>query len=684
MSIWHRVGRAWAPATIVLATALAACNRDRTPTAPVAKAPTPAAVDSAAARGGNGTGTGSASTGPAETLPTVTVSTPDSTQTSTLTLADIGYKSGVTLLGATDEQTIAIPVNDGLHAAELALHVMPTPNMSTATLVLKQRDRVLAVRGLTDTTTAITFPLADAVVMDGKATLSIGLNVPGRDACQAQLYYRTIFAPESRITYTGAAASVGGINGFFQPWLRTVTFYVAEQPSLDAAQAALDASAFVARRYRGMSTTFAIKPLPADGQLPEPGPYDRAIVWNPNGTTMLDRPEGGRGTVLAIAARRDARQLFTLADGADLVAAAGLKSAVVDLAHNVPATSSVHTLADMGFTNRTLEGSSLLVAAYPFALADFGSTAAPSAFRLIAQHSVLPPNGNGSLRIHLNGSLIYSRVLDRTGLDVVVPIPNHLLRRDNALEVRFQVVLGEGGCLLGGPVFTATIDDASAFVTEGQPGLPPGFGRFPAAYVPAFSVLLEPRDRFRVELASQVIHAMQQTTRTPLAPALARDAASATGPLLAVGGTGLADRLQAPVHGDGFKLRDRDGKVWDDFAPSAPYAAMQGWERGGRDILLLHHTQQNGQPLADLVRESLAQYGWFGLRGDLVVRGEQGPMRQLTIANAGWRLDLSTNGTASTLQRYKSVIFLVAALVLLGLLIWLYPRVVRRELDSAR
>jgi hypothetical protein len=202
--------------------------------------------------------------------------------------------------------------------------------------------------------------------------------------------------------------------------------------------------------------------------------------------------------------------------------------------------------------------------------------------------------------------------------------------------------------------------------------------------VPAFSVLLEPRDRFRVELAAQVIGAMQQTTRTPLAPGLARDLASATGPMLAIGTTGLANTLDAPVHGEGFRLRDRDGKIWDEFVPSAPFAVMQGWERDGSDVLLLHHTSANGQPLADLMTETLAPYGWFGIRGDLAVRGESGPARQLTIANAGWRVDLTGEGAASRLARYRSVIFLVAAFLIMGLLLWLYPRVVRRELDSPR
>ncbi|MEO5798566.1 MAG: hypothetical protein ABIZ70_00320 [Gemmatimonadales bacterium] len=685
MTTWKTPSRRTAaPIALGLLLGLVGCKGKANSLAPAARAPLPAAVDSAAGRPGVAGAAGGAADS-REVLPTILASAVDSNASPTLTFADIGYKSGVTLIGANDEATIAVPVNEGLHATELRLRVMPTPNMPAASLVLRQRDRVLAVRPLSDSTTLLTLPLGDAIVVDGKATLLISLSVPSRDACQAQLYYRTVLAPESEVHYSGAPAAVAGINSFFQPWVRKVTFYVAEKPSLDAAQAALDAAAFMARRYRGMSTVFEIKALPATDSMPEPGPYDRALVWSPTGGTMIARAEGGRGTVLAIAGRRDARQLFTIADGADLVTAPGFKTTTVDLSHNTPDNSDgVRTLGDLGFTNRTLEGSSLLVAAYPFSLADFGNSTVPTAFRLVAEHSVLPPNGNGSLRVHLNGSLIYSRAIDHTSLDVAIPLPSHLVGRDNVIEVRFQVVLGEGGCLLGGPVFTATIDNGSSFVTNGHSNIAPGFGRFPASFVPAFSVLLEPRDRFRVELASQIIGAMQQTTHTPLAPGLARDFAAATGPLLAVGTTGLANALDAPVHTDGFRLRDRAGKVWDEFTPTAPYAAMQGFERNGQDVLLLHHTQANGQPLADLVREALGPYGWFGVRGDLAVRGEQGPTRQITAANAGWRLDLTGEGATSKLARYRSAVFLVAAILIMGLLLWLYPRVVRRELDSPR
>lgn len=667
---------------------LTACGR-RTATDQVEApaAPTPAAIDSLAARGDT---TGGGSGGTATEYRPEVVRADSAWRAAAVTPLELrfdslGYQNGLTLLGATDEATLTLPVNSGLTPSSLLLAVIPTPGMPAATVVMRQRDRILAQRALTDTTSSLLFSLAGVVASDGRATITLALMIPGRDVCEAQRSYRTVFTPASRVSYRGVPRGPATISGFFEPWLESVTFYLAEQPSLDAAQAALDASAFVARRYRGMGTRFLIKPLPAEGTpIAEPGPYSRALIWSPSGSTEIARADSGRGTVLALAARRDARQLFTLADGDGVVAASGFSGTTVSLDRNTPAGGAgTITLADLGFASRTIEGSALLVGSYPFALADLGGGTAPTAFRLVARHSGIPAGGNGSMRVHLNGSLIASRALDRSALDVVVPLPAHLLRRDNVLAVHFQVVLGEGACILGGAIFTATIDEASTFITARGVPVAPGFGRFPSAFVPAFSVLLEPRDRFRVELAAKAIGAMQQTTSTPLAPALARDAGEATGPLLAIGTSGLADALEAPIHSAGFRLRDQDGRVWDEFTPSAPYAAMQGWSTGGRDILLLHHTGAEGLPLLQLLDETLEPYGWFGTRGDVVVRGVQGPARALTLAQAGWRLEPLPESVAGTLARYRTAAFILAGLLVIVLLLWLYPRVVRRELDPA-
>lgn len=654
---------------LVCAVLALACSPQTAPPADEAATPlSAAAMDSLLA------GTGGDSLAAPFVAPSV-----DSVPT-TATLSAIGYESGLVLTGAIDAATVTIPVNAGRTAERLVLDVMPTPRMPAATLILRQGDRVLAQRAITDTTTSVTLPLGDAIVDAGRAVVSLGVNVPGRDACEAPLFYRTVLPPTGRVEYGGAPRGTGSISGFFQPLLSRVTFYLPEQPSLDAAQAALDAAAFVARRYRGMETAFTIAPWPASDTIAEPGWQERAIIWAGDGPTRVLRPADGRGAVLAITSRRDARQLFTLRQGPELVPATGFAATTVRVDDRVIGNV---TLDDLGIGSRTIEGGTIAVAGYRFALADLGAAATPRAFRLVARHSTLPRDADGELTVLLNGDIIWSRPVEGTAVDATINLPEHLLGRDNRLEVRFLLRLGEGECRLGAPLFTASIDGTSAFITETRLAVPPSFDRFPATLLPTFSVLLEPRDRYRVDLAARVIGAMQATTVTPLAPFVVRDPGEARGALLAVGTGALAEALDAPLSSDGFRLRDVDGRVWDEYRGTEPYGAMQAYHHNGRDILLLHHTGTDGQPLADLLRETLAPYGWFGMHGDLALRGPDGPSTVLTAVNAGWRLEPLGGRGDSALARWRSAIFIGAAILLLGLLIWLYPRVVRRELDPA-
>ena len=606
---------------------------------------------------------------------------PDTAASRAATLAEIGYENGVILNGAIDAAVVTVPVNPGQRAERLVLDLLPTPRMPDATVVLRQGERVLAQRLVTDSTTSLTLPLADAIIDDGRAIVSLGVNVPGRDACEAPLFYRTVFQPSGRVEYAGTPTATGAISGFFPPRLHRVVFYLPESPSLDAAQAALDAAAYVARRYRGTATTFEIGRLPdSAAAVAEPGWDERAIVWATDGPTRVLRPAGGRGTVLALASRRDARQLFTLAQGPRMVPTSGFAATTVRLEDRQVSTT---TLDDMGIGSRTAEGSAITALAYRFALADFGPMSTPRAFRLVARHSTPPAEASGEVAVLLNGALIWSRPLEGTFLDAVINLPDHLLARENRLEVRFMMRLSEGECRLGAPLFTVTVDGESAFLTEASLPMAPSFDRFPAAMLPTFSVLLEPRDRFRVELAATTIAALQRTTVTPLAPFLVRDAGELRGAVLAVGTGGTAAALDAPVSTDGFRLRDTRGQVWDEYRPTESYAAIQAFERGGRDVLLLHHTGGDGAPLAALLGETLAPYGWFGLHGDLALRGPDGPSTVLTAANSGWRIEAIRAEGASTLERWRSAIFAGATILLLGLLIWWYPRVVRRDLDPA-
>ena len=56
-------------------------------------------------------------------------------------------------------------------------------------------------------------------MVDGRASLSLALAVPGRDVCEAQRYYRTVLTGESLGAFAGVPPAPGRLTGFFTPWV---------------------------------------------------------------------------------------------------------------------------------------------------------------------------------------------------------------------------------------------------------------------------------------------------------------------------------------------------------------------------------------------------------------------------------------------------------------------------------
>ena len=183
--------RYWSAVTLLLT---AACATPPTPADPSTTAVGIAAMDSLVA---------SSATVDSAAAPLVVVR-PDTGSHPAPTLADIGYRDGVTLTGSVDRTTLTIPVAEGQTLQRLDLTLLPTPRMPDATVVLRQGGRILSQRAISDTSTRVTLPLADAIVQHGQAIVDLGVDIPGRDACEAPLFYRTVFTPGGTVAYAGA------------------------------------------------------------------------------------------------------------------------------------------------------------------------------------------------------------------------------------------------------------------------------------------------------------------------------------------------------------------------------------------------------------------------------------------------------------------------------------------------
>lgn len=182
-------------------------------------------------------------------------------------------------------------------------------------------------------------------------------------------------------------------------------------------------------------------------------------------------------------------------------------------------------------------------------------------------------------------------------------------------------------------------------------------------------------DRFKLQLAARLVQALQETTRTPLRPEVASDPHPR--PLLALGGPGLPQTLKAPLRTPGFRLVDGAGTLWLEVNPGAPYAALQAFASEGGPVLLLSHTSQDGRLLAPFLQEALRE-GWFGLHGDLVLGGPEGPVVSLALRESDLRVQPLPENPPSLLARYRREVYLGLGLLALLLLVWFYPKVVRR------
>ncbi|HRP08346.1 MAG TPA: hypothetical protein PLL69_07650, partial [Gemmatimonadales bacterium] len=109
----------------LLALAVAACSPPVERSIPEGVAALPAATMDSLLASEQEAGDGS--------IPTV-MSTQADSLPGAATLAEIGYRDGITFTGAVDAATISIPVNRGRRATELALQLSPTPRMPDATI----------------------------------------------------------------------------------------------------------------------------------------------------------------------------------------------------------------------------------------------------------------------------------------------------------------------------------------------------------------------------------------------------------------------------------------------------------------------------------------------------------------------------------------------------------------------
>ncbi|WMT56890.1 cellulose biosynthesis cyclic di-GMP-binding regulatory protein BcsB [Truepera radiovictrix] len=598
-----------------------------------------------------------------------------------LALRQLGLTEGFELAGLGASRELFVPVNPGLRPETLALHLLPSPGLPEGYVRVVSGGRVLAQAPLPKEERVALLPLEGAEVRAGGVALRLEMVLAGTDRCAAEALHRLFVAPESRVYFAGTPLEPAQLSAFFPPYLERVSLYLPETLSESAAQMALMLAAYLPRRYPGVRPELRVaRYADPSAALPPAGVWERVVVWHEGVGALLASPPGG-GVVLLLGGTREAAQLFALPPLSAAPVTQGLVAQTLTReAFELHASAELGAqvrFGDLGYGPVVLEGSGALATAYTFALADLGPDAVPLGVRLRLQHSPVA-EGEGYLQVFLNGRQVTSAPLAGTRFDTWFELPRGALARDNTLELRLAYRAAGGDCSRGALPLSVTVEPDSALsVTRGALG--DGFASFPQALLPRFAVFLETLEHDAVALAAQLVGALQATTRAALEPVLVTETEVAA-PLLAVGdaGSALSAALGAPLQSPGFRLSDPSGPLLVSFEPADAFASLQAFRRGGAPTLLLGQSSGAAEDLrAALVEDVLRDDGWYGLAGDVALRGAAEPVTTLRLAS-DLRLTPLPEPPEAMWVRYRSLIYLGLAALALALLVSLYPLVVRR------
>ena len=615
----------------------------------------------------------------------------DETETATITTTDDGsYRVPLALLrrgpapfrltGQIAEETLLLPVLGETRPTYFTARGYVTPDVETATLEVRSGDRTLALYRIDEDAVvrpfSIEVPLANATVNGGVMPLTFSARLRSTDdVCTTQLLGARLDLIDSSMIYPDGGQQPTTVGAFFPAALSQLTVTLPENPSLAEAEAALTVGTAAARLYPhpDIRLVTADEAAAAATTTDADGLFARTVVIDERETDMFVA-DG----VLTIGA--DVIQNATLLTEAILPAALSSRVAVraVPDAEALQTSRVAFTLADLGVDDLQVSGDGRLDVVIQFAQADVGGLLAAASVRLAGSYTPITDDEYATMSVLMNGTLLRALSLETgNSFDIDVDIPAEALERDNTLIVRFHHVPEGGRCTLNGSSFTAQIFERSVIrFREGASSLN-GFSRFPSTFTDDFIVGLQTLEPQAVNAAVQVVAAMQRTTRRPLKPQVIAwdDAVAAQMPKLLIGN---AD-LNAPFRfGEDVQIVGEGAETVAQFKAEADVAALQAFRTRGTDVLMLSGDPEQVEQLSLQLTED--PLGWYGLQGDL-----------LLVSQGAAPVNINVQGNADVVQPlvdrsltryYQMGGFLVAVIVVLGILALAYPRVVRRGPDA--
>ena len=476
----------------------------------------------------------------------------------------------------------------------------------------------------------VRFALTAADLVDGavELTMSVALQ-PQRECFPDQGSSASL--EDGEITFSHPTTAPRTIGAFLAGGVASYQVVIPERPTDPEVEAGLDAVAALTYRY----------PLPTRATLlatkdaPKPTYLNRVLVItqvdSATGNTMAVDPSG----VLRISGPPQTLAPAAIALGdpnTDLLQTATATSVLGTPAFEV--ITGAHSVGSLGQQPISMSGVGQLQSTLRIGQPTFGQPVGQFDFRLVGSMTTIPRGAEGRVDFLWNGTL--ARSVQMTGsseLDVRLSFQGLQVRRNNNLVVQLSYAPAVG-CAAAAPLpARVDIDPWRSTVTASAgSSVPAGFERFPQVFPGVIPVAFGSNGS-RASLVGQagdLVASLQSADSQQLVAESMDQAAflSQNRAGVLVGGDGrTAAELKAPVSGNGDVTIGTDGSQLT--LTAGPYGALQAFESGPRNLVLLTGIAPSGQlqPAADARAAKLAEFAdaapdrWTTLTGQALLQG---------------------------------------------------------------
>lgn len=590
-------------------------------------------------------------------------------QVYSIPLQKLGYPDGLRLTGISASKTFYVPLDPDLHAKELNLNLQFAPDMPTGKIWIDYGSQTIAAETLPRTENSV-WSISLSAINSQKRQLPLTLHMAlkSNNICSALNSDWITISRDSTVKFSALNnISTPLINHFIPPYLKNLYILIPAKPSKEDVQAVFDIADYVTYHY-SIPPHIRLRPL---GTPIIRNFFTRSIVVGGSSLAVIPMVSSVKKLVPALQLGPKpsiaAKALFRLPVGMSAMAVTNGRDIVSDIKKVSEVTDNKKTLAALGYPDEQVNGLGNLSIAYRFSQADLGGPVHNIALHFAGVNTPIFHHAFGYLGVKFNGVMVYSHKIKKTKYDFYARIPNSLLERDNTFRIFFQYTPPGGACIRGSIPFQGTVYNASYLQFKRGEILPSGFNRFPTVFANNFPIYLQNITLRSTKEALLLIKAMQKTTRLALHPEIVSTLPT-SGPLLFIGDKSPDS---SPLQIKPFVLKDRTGRNLLRFSPGSPFAALQGY---GKTLALAGPAPLRSQ----LLKMSLSPDGWYALRGDVVIQGVSGSPLDVRMVGKGLVIKPITTSPRMMLEGYSYWLIAFLGVVIIGFLIWAYPRLVRK------